>query len=54
LESVLHFVSIVGVSTEGVTAKDLRDGQLRPILRLLFELSRFKQKDGMQAPRKEK
>ncbi|KAF8783100.1 Neuron navigator 3 like protein [Argiope bruennichi] len=39
----LSFIGELGVSIEGVTSKDVREGNLKVILSLFFNLSRYKQ-----------
>ncbi|GFU33694.1 hypothetical protein NPIL_562841 [Nephila pilipes] len=43
ITSCLSFIGELGVSIEGVTSKDVREGNLKVILSLFFNLSRFKQ-----------
>lgn len=43
ITACLAFLGTIGVATEGVTAKDIREGNLKAILGLFFCLSRYKQ-----------
>ncbi|GIY86815.1 uncharacterized protein CDAR_281191 [Caerostris darwini] len=43
ITSCLSFIGELGVSIEGVTSKDVREGNLKVILSLFFNLSRYKQ-----------
>ncbi|KAG8200459.1 hypothetical protein JTE90_000540 [Oedothorax gibbosus] len=43
ITSCLSYVGELGVSIEGVTPKDVREGNLKVILSLFFNLSRYKQ-----------
>ncbi|CAG0886479.1 unnamed protein product [Darwinula stevensoni] len=43
VRACVNFLACLGVTAEGVTPKDIRDGNLRAILGLLFSLSRYKQ-----------
>ncbi|XP_076324022.1 neuron navigator 3-like isoform X3 [Tachypleus tridentatus] len=43
LKICLTFLENLGVNVEGVTAKEIRDGNLKSILGLFFNLSRYKQ-----------
>lgn len=48
IQSCLHFLTNLGVSLEGINARDIRDGHLKSILSLFFQLSRFKQQQKQQ------
>ncbi|XP_071941718.1 neuron navigator 2-like isoform X2 [Antedon mediterranea] len=43
IERCLYYLTIKGVNTQGLLAKDIKDGNLKSILGLFFALSRFKQ-----------
>ncbi|XP_054720080.1 neuron navigator 3-like [Uloborus diversus] len=43
ITSCLSYIGELGVSIEGVTSKDVREGNLKVILSLFFNLSRYKQ-----------
>ncbi|KAH9505652.1 Neuron navigator 3, partial [Bulinus truncatus] len=43
INTSLTFLASLGVSVEGVSAKDIKDGNLKSILGLFFSLSRYKQ-----------
>ncbi|CAG7728539.1 unnamed protein product [Allacma fusca] len=48
IHSCLVFLAGLGVSLEGITARDIRDGHLKSILSLFFQLSRYKQQQKQQ------
>uniref|UniRef100_A0A915JQW8 Calponin-homology (CH) domain-containing protein n=1 Tax=Romanomermis culicivorax TaxID=13658 RepID=A0A915JQW8_ROMCU len=39
----IQYLADLGVNLDGVTSRDIKDGQLKSILNLLFSLSRYKQ-----------
>ncbi|XP_033113821.1 neuron navigator 2-like isoform X3 [Anneissia japonica] len=43
IEQCLYCLTVKGVNTQGLLAKDIKDGNLKSILGLFFALSRFKQ-----------
>ncbi|CAL1533636.1 unnamed protein product, partial [Lymnaea stagnalis] len=43
INTSLTFLAGLGVSVDGVSAKDIKDGNLKSILGLFFSLSRYKQ-----------
>ncbi|XP_038049200.1 neuron navigator 3-like isoform X2 [Patiria miniata] len=43
IDKCLHCLSARGVNTQGLLAKDIREGNLKAVLGLFFALSRFKQ-----------
>ncbi|XP_012942982.1 putative uncharacterized protein DDB_G0271606 [Aplysia californica] len=43
INTSLSFLANLGVSVDGVSAKDIKDGNLKSILGLFFSLSRYKQ-----------
>ncbi|RUS81052.1 hypothetical protein EGW08_011192 [Elysia chlorotica] len=43
INTSLTFLAALGVSVDGVSAKDIKDGNLKSILGLFFSLSRYKQ-----------
>ncbi|CAG5133889.1 unnamed protein product [Candidula unifasciata] len=43
INTSLTFLASLGVSVDGVSAKDIKDGNLKSILGLFFSLSRYKQ-----------
>nr|XP_045604072.1 neuron navigator 3-like [Procambarus clarkii] len=52
--SSLAYLAGVGVALDGLTAKDIKDGNLKAILSLFFALSRYKQQQKQaQQERKE-
>lgn len=48
IKNCLAFLASIGVSLEGITAKDVREGNLKTILGLFFSLSRHKQRQKHQ------
>ncbi|XP_047103823.1 uncharacterized protein LOC124722726 [Schistocerca piceifrons] len=48
IKASLAALSSLGVSVDGVSARDVRDGSLRAVLALLFALSRYKQQQKQQ------
>jgi len=48
IQASLVFLSNLGVSLEGISARDIRDGHLKSILSLFFQLSRYKQQQKQQ------
>ncbi|XP_076466294.1 neuron navigator 2-like isoform X3 [Babylonia areolata] len=48
INTCLTFLATLGVSVEGVSAKDIKEGNLKAILGLFFSLSRFKQQQKSQ------
>ncbi|XP_013405950.1 neuron navigator 2 isoform X3 [Lingula anatina] len=48
LNTCLTFLAHLGVNVEGLSAKDIKDGNLKAILGLFFSLSRFKQQQKQQ------
>ncbi|XP_074661098.1 uncharacterized protein LOC141913823 isoform X2 [Tubulanus polymorphus] len=48
INACLVFLSGLGVSVEGLSAKDIKDGNLKSILGLFFSLSRYKQQQKSQ------
>ncbi|XP_067676596.1 neuron navigator 2-like isoform X15 [Haliotis asinina] len=48
INTCLTFLASLGVSVEGLSAKDIKDGNLKAILGLFFSLSRFKQQQKTQ------
>jgi neuron navigator 2 len=49
----LSLLESLGVATEGVTARDVREGNLKSILGLFFSLSRFKQRQRRELQQKQ-
>ncbi|XP_046579006.1 LOW QUALITY PROTEIN: neuron navigator 3-like [Haliotis rubra] len=48
INTCLTFLASLGVSVEGLSDKDIKDGNLKAILGLFFSLSRFKQQQKTQ------
>lgn len=48
IKACLAFLAGIGVNLDGITAKDVRDGNLKAILGLFFSLSRHKQRQKQQ------
>ncbi|XP_048240091.1 neuron navigator 2-like isoform X15 [Haliotis rufescens] len=48
INTCLTFLASLGVSVDGLSAKDIKDGNLKAILGLFFSLSRFKQQQKTQ------
>ncbi|XP_071136243.1 neuron navigator 2-like isoform X29 [Mytilus edulis] len=48
INTCLTFLANLGVSVEGLSAKDIKDGNLKAILGLFFSLSRYKQQQKTQ------
>ncbi|XP_064600573.1 neuron navigator 2-like isoform X4 [Liolophura sinensis] len=48
INNCLTFLGNLGVNVEGLSAKDIKDGNLKAILGLFFSLSRFKQQQKSQ------
>ncbi|XP_035704114.1 protein sickie isoform X4 [Folsomia candida] len=48
IQACLVFLTNLGVSLEGINSHDIRDGHLKSILSLFFQLSRFKQQQKQQ------
>ncbi|KAL4233016.1 Neuron navigator [Mactra antiquata] len=48
INTCLTFLVNLGVNIDGITAKDIRDGNLKAILGLFFSLSRHKQQQKTQ------
>ncbi|KAK6631850.1 hypothetical protein RUM43_013916 [Polyplax serrata] len=48
IKNCLVFLASIGVNLDGITAKDVREGNLKAILGLFFSLSRHKQKQKQQ------
>nr|XP_053641810.1 neuron navigator 3-like [Cherax quadricarinatus] len=54
ISASLAYLAGVGVALDGLTAKDIKDGNLKAILSLFFALSRYKQQQKQaQQERKE-
>ncbi len=48
IQACLVFLTNLGVSLDGINSRDVRDGHLKSILSLFFQLSRFKQQQKQQ------
>ncbi|KAK6169208.1 hypothetical protein SNE40_020304, partial [Patella caerulea] len=48
INACLNFLSGLGVSVDGISAKDIKEGNLKAILGLFFSLSRYKQQQKTQ------
>ncbi|ESO84843.1 hypothetical protein LOTGIDRAFT_168332 [Lottia gigantea] len=48
INACLSFLSSLGVCVEGISAKDIKEGNLKAILGLFFSLSRYKQQQKSQ------
>ncbi|EEB17692.1 hypothetical protein Phum_PHUM479030 [Pediculus humanus corporis] len=48
IKNCLGFLASIGVNLDDITAKDVREGNLKSILGLFFSLSRHKQKQKQQ------
>ncbi|XP_025097067.1 neuron navigator 2-like isoform X3 [Pomacea canaliculata] len=53
INTCLTFLAGLGVSVEGLSAKDIKDGNLKAILGLFFSLSRYKQQQKTQQSQKQ-
>ncbi|KAL3881382.1 hypothetical protein ACJMK2_027830 [Sinanodonta woodiana] len=53
INTCLTFLSNLGVNVEGLNAKDIKDGNLKSILSLFFNLSRYKQQQKSQQQHKD-
>lgn len=51
IRASLACLSALGVSVDGVQARDVREGSLKAVLSLLFALSRYKQQQKQQQQR---
>nr|XP_045001527.1 neuron navigator 2 isoform X2 [Jaculus jaculus] len=50
IDACLNFLAAKGINTQGLSAEEIRNGNLKAILGLFFSLSRYKQQQQQQQP----
>eukprot|EP00073_Rattus_norvegicus_P042353 XP_017444234.1 PREDICTED: neuron navigator 2 isoform X7 [Rattus norvegicus] len=53
IDACLNFLAAKGINTQGLSAEEIRNGNLKAILGLFFSLSRYKQQQQQQQPEKQ-
>ncbi|KAH0517238.1 Neuron navigator 2 [Microtus ochrogaster] len=53
IDACLNFLAAKGINTQGLSAEEIRNGNLKAILGLFFSLSRYKQQQQQQQPQKQ-
>ncbi|XP_068116310.1 neuron navigator 2 isoform X2 [Hyperolius riggenbachi] len=53
IDACLSFLAAKGINIQGLSAEEIRNGNLKAILGLFFSLSRFKQQQQQQQPQKQ-
>nr|BAE34463.1 unnamed protein product [Mus musculus] len=54
IDACLNFLAAKGINTQGLSAEEIRNGNLKAILGLFFSLSRYKQQQQQQQQQPEK